>query len=441
MTDEYFARDARFWALVGHAVVIGLCAGGAALLFLQLVALGTRLIWPEDINYGWMGGSWSWVAILGLTGLVVGILRVALRVPEEISGSLTIVQTASVDRSSAFQAIGISLVSLVGGSSLGPFDAAVRSGASVGDWVGERRHLPAEEREIDVVSGISGSLGGMLTAAFIGTLFVTELRWMEKKRYFRVLIPSLVAAIAGFAVVFAFVGDTFLGVFSLPGYEIRLWHFGVAILLGCLAATLSWLLGMTVFALRRWLIPLLGHRVLRSTVGGLALGMGAMLLPLTLASGKGQLSEAIAMWEELGVAVLIAVVLVKIMTVAISLTTGFIGGPVMPTLFIGGVAGLAVHALIPDIPIALAFSCMLVAVPGVSLGAPFTMLFLVALTVGIGAVESTPAGLAVLTAYTLNAGMGWFGLPTEKTKVDIDDPNVQAELFELGEVPPPPEVD
>lgn len=437
--DDYFARDRRFWVLVGHAVVIGLLSGGAALLFLRLVAVGTQLIWPDEINYGWMGGSWSWVLVLGLAGLVVGTLRVVLQVPEEISGSLTIVQTASVDRSTALQAIGISLVSLVGGSSLGPFDAAVRSGAAVGDWVGVNRRLPEEDREVDVVSGISGSLGGMLTAAFLATLFVTELRWMEKKRYFRVLIPSLTAAIAGFVIVFAFIGDTFLGVFSLPTYEIELWHFAAAIALGFLGATLSWLLGLTVFALRRWLIPLVDHRVLRATIGGVALGIAAMLLPLTLASGKSQLSEAIAEFEQLGVAVLVASVLVKILTVGISLTTGFIGGPVMPTLFIGGAAGLAVHAIVPEVPIALAFSCMLVAVPGVSLGAPFTMLFLVALTVGLGAVEATPAGLAVLTAYTLNAGMGWFGLPSEKSKVDIDDPNVQTELFELGEVPPPPD--
>jgi hypothetical protein len=60
------------------------------------------------------------------------------------------------------------------------------------------------------------------------------------------------------------------------------------------------------------------------------------------------------------------------------------------------------------------------------------MIFLAALTVGIGAVETVPAGIAVLTAYTLNSGMGWFGLPVEKAVVDIDDIHVQSELFEMG---------
>jgi Na+/H+ antiporter NhaA len=99
----------------------------------------------------------------------------------------------------------------------------------------------------------------------------------------------------------------------------------------------------------------------------------------------------------------------------------------MPTLFIGGSAGLAIHMLIPDLPIALAFSAMLVA--GVSVGAPFTMVLLAGLTVGTGAVNASVASVAVLTAYTLTAGLGWFGLPASKSVVDIDDTSVQTELL------------
>ena len=145
------------------------------------------------------------------------------------------------------------------------------------------------------------------------------------------------------------------------------------------------------------------------------------------------MSTAITEVETLGATLLILVVLAKILAVGVSLTTGFIGGPVMPTLFIGGTAGLAVHVVFPDIPIALAVSAMLVAVPGVSLGTPFTMMLLATLTVGIGAVETVPAGIAVLTAYTVTAGLGWFGLPTDQAVVDIDDAKVRTELFDVAE--------
>jgi H+/Cl- antiporter ClcA len=86
---------------------------------------------------------------------------------------------------------------------------------------------------------------------------------------------------------------------------------------------------------------------------------------------------AIENFDELSAALLIAVVPAEVLAVAIALAAGFIGGPVMPSLFIGDTAGLAIHVLIPEIPLALALSAMLVAVPGVSVGAPFSMVLVV----------------------------------------------------------------
>ena len=432
MTDR-FAKDRTFWDRMGRAVIIGSLAGVAAVAFTQLVRFGTDLIWPEDINYDWLGGEWWWVVVLGVTGLIVGLMRVGLRLPEDLSGSLTILQESAVDRSSALQAIAVSVVSLVGGSSLGPFDGGIRSGALVGDWYATVRRLPEREKEVATLSGINGSLAGLLTAPVLATLLATELRWPERRDYYRVLLPSLAAALFGFALNFAIVGDTFLGVFAMPDYEIRVWHFAAALVLGVVAAAVSWVMGITVFLLRRWLVPLLSHTVLRSTVGGLVLGLIAIAVPLTLASGKGQLSAAIANFEVLGATLLIVVVFAKILAVATALATGFIGGPVMPSLFVGGTAGLAIHLLVPELPIGLAFSSMLVAVPGVSVGAPFSMVLLAALTVGTGAVNTSVAGVAVLTAYTVTAGAGWFGLPGSNAVVDIDEATVQAELFTVGE--------
>jgi H+/Cl- antiporter ClcA len=432
--DDFFAKDSGFWLRMGNAIIIGALAGLAALTFTQIVRFGTSLIWPDEIDYGWLGGEWWWVALLGTTGLIVGVMRLFLPL-DDLNGSLAIIQDSSVDRSTALPAIAVSLVSMIGGASLGPFDGGVRAGATIGDWYSSILGLSERETEVNTASGINGSLGGLLTAPVLATLLATEMRWPVKRNLYRVLLPGLTASIFGFAVSFAIIGDTFLGVFELPGFDVEFWHLGLAVILGFIAASLSWLLGMTVYTIRRWVLPTLTNQVIRATLGGLTLGLIAVVFPLTLASGKAQLGVAIENVGMLGAGLLIGVVIAKIVAVAISLTTGFIGGPVMPALFIGGTAGLAVHALFPEIPIALAFSAMLVAVPGISTGAPFSMILLAALTVGIGAVETVPAAIAVLTAYTLTAGMGWFGLPTGKAVVDIDDIGVQSELFELGADP------
>jgi hypothetical protein len=100
------------------------------------------------------------------------------------------------------------------------------------------------------------------------------------------------------------------------------------------------------------------------------------------------------------------------------MATGFIGGPVMPLLFMGGIAGLTIHELIPDLPLTLTLSTMLVAVPGSAVKAPFAMMALAGVTVGTGAETTAPAGVAVLTAFLLTSGLGVFG--TKKQDPDVD---------------------
>jgi len=44
----------------------------------------------------------------------------------------------------------------------------------------------------------------------------------------------------------------------------------------------------------------------------------------------------------------------KMVAITLSQEAGFLGGTVFPILFIGGTAGIVVHGVLTDIPIALA---------------------------------------------------------------------------------------
>lgn len=438
---DLFARDRTFWRLVWHAAVIGTAAAAAALLFTRIVKEGTEWLWGKDIDYQFLGGKWWWVVITTGTGLLVGLLRWRLGVPEDPTGSLAAIQEARVDHTTAIQTIAVSAVSLIGGASLGPFDAGTRAGGGIGNWFSTRLKLPEEMRAINNLSGINGSIGGLLTAPVLATLFVTELRQPDPSRYYRVVIPNLVGAIFGFFVFFSITGDTFLGVFAVPTYDLRVWHFGVAVVLGFVAAAISWMLGVSVVTVRRIAVRFVPNSVARAAVGGLAFGLIGVVVPLTLAAGKEQLSVGVERLDEFGAALMIAVVLGKIVAIAISLGTGFIGGPVMPTLFLGGSAGLAIHLLIPELPLALTFSAMLVAVPGTSVKAPFSMVLLAVLTVGVGPGDAAPAAVAVVVAYLATSGLGLFGVPAGRAVDPDEDHQVvfRDELFEISEAVPPDE--
>ena len=96
----------------------------------------------------------------------------------------------------------------------------------------------------------------------------------------------------------------------------------------------------------------------------------------------------------------------KILVFALCEATGFIGGPFLVMLFIGGTAGMTAHVLIPGLPEGLAFAAMFAALPGALVAAPFSLILLAVLTTQIGTLQIAPVAVAVLTAYLAVSGSG-----------------------------------
>ena len=131
-----------------------------------------------------------------------------------------------------------------------------------------------------------------------------------------------------------------------------------------------------------------------------------MALPLTLFTGTDQLTTVIHDGAALGAGLLIAVVFAKMLVFALCEATGFVGGPFLVMLFIGGTAGTAAHLLIPGLPEGLAFTAMFAALPGSLVAAPFSLILLGALTTQIGTLQIAPVAIAVLTGYLAVSGSG-----------------------------------
>ncbi len=72
------------------------------------------------------------------------------------------------------------------------------------------------------------------------------------------------------------------------------------------------------------------HRYLRGLVGGALIGCLAVALPLTIGAGNSQLTAVIDNSATISVGLLLAVLIGKMLAMALSLATGFIGGNVTP---------------------------------------------------------------------------------------------------------------
>ena len=145
--------------------------------------------------------------------------------------------------------------------------------------------------------------------------------------------------------------------------------------------------------------------IAKSTLGGVVFGVVGVILPLTMFSGSDQLNSVLKDAGTLGVGLLAVTLIAKMLTFAVSQGSGFVGGPIFPSLFIGGTAGVLVHQVIPGVPLGLAFTCLLAAVPGALAPAPFSMVLMAAFLTQVGALQTAPILIAVVTAYMAMEGV------------------------------------
>jgi chloride channel protein, CIC family len=197
----------------------------------------------------------------------------------------------------------------------------------------------------------------------------------------------------------------FLDAYQVPPYAYQDWQLLAAVPLGLFAAVVTAVLGLVARLMTALFGALKMPGIVKSTIGGAIFGLIGVALPLTMFTGSTQLGTVLADAGTLGVGLLVAMLIGKMLAFGISQAGGFVGGPIFPALFIGGTAGVLVHQLIPGIPLGLAFTCLLAAVPGSIIAAPFSMVLLAAFMTQVGALQTAPILIAVITAFLTMEGV------------------------------------
>jgi len=391
--DKPWYRKLLFFALL-----IGIVGGVGALLFTSVTGIATTRFFGGT-GTGWWEGQWWWILLTAVGGLLIAILRKAWKISPSVPGSIALAQQAWINPSDAIYWVAISTISLMVGASLGPSFALIVMGGSFGSWLVGRLRLTAEEAKQEyTLTGMSGGLGAAFSAPLFATVMTSELSPTSKRNYVAGFIPELFAAVIGFIIFFGITGNSMLGSYALPPYEFRVIDLLVGVLLGIVSVFV-----LILFALVKKLVATSASKIsnpyLRGTIGGALVGLIAFALPLTATSGSSQLATELQQSATMGVGFITAVLIAKMFAIALSQSSGFLGGVVFPIIYIGGTAGLLIHTLFPDIPVALCVGALLAAVPGAFLNAPLSLILIAAGTISIGSTALVPISIAVVVAH------------------------------------------
>lgn len=227
-----FADVKDFWLHFGWGTLSGLIVAIVAFIYVALMSVGMKIVWPKPHPVELFSESWRMVIVMTIAGLIVGLLH-RWRPAEEIN-VFAAIPKGTMDLQLIPGAVLNSLVTLIGGFSLGPEVPTGMMGGGLGGWLAERRRLPDSFKQINLMSGVAGTYGGLFTAPFGIILMLLELAHTQSVLYYGTLLIGA-AALLGFIVFYTTGGNRFselLRILDLPSYHLEIWHIGIAILLG-----------------------------------------------------------------------------------------------------------------------------------------------------------------------------------------------------------------
>ena len=244
--------------------------------------------------------------------------------------------------------------------------------------LGQVFHMSDERVRMLVAAGAASAIAAAFNAPIAGVFFALEIVLGEISSSALGLI--LVASVTSAVLTQALSGNS--PAFSIPAYAFNsLWELPLYLVLGLLAGPVSALYVNLVYQAQDffegWKLP----RPLKTAFAGLAVGLVGIFLPQVLGVGYGAIGDVLNK-NNLGLWLLLALLVAKLILTPVSLGGGFMGGVFAPALFIGatlgGAFGLVVSSIFPALgtnPSAFALVGMAAVLAG-SVHAPLTAVIL-----------------------------------------------------------------
>ena len=408
-------KSRSYVVLLLLGAIIGVPVAVVAYFFLEAVARVQKEVFTDLPNsLGFHGAPLWWpLPWLTLSGLLVAL---AIRFLPGTGGhepSEGFKSGGPVPPIELFGIVAAAFATLSLGAVLGPEAPLIAIGSGLGVLAIHLFKRDAPPMAV-VVIGVAGSFAAIATllgSPIVGAFLLMEMAGLGGPMMELVLLPGLLAAGVGALIFVGLDNLTGFGTFSLDVGSIP--HVGSptgseflwAIVIGLAAA----LTATGIFMLASWLRPLVQRRrILLTPVAGLAVGGLAVAFAAgtnhgsseVLFSGQSALPTLVQQSAAYTVGALLLLIVCKGLAYAISLS-GFRGGPIFPSMFIGAAGGIALSH-VGGLPMIAGASMGVGAMVAGALRMPLTAVLLPSLLFLSDAVTLMPVVImAVVVSYVV----------------------------------------
>jgi len=409
--DNNAARGRAAWKeyrLLFYSSLVGVAGGLAAQIFVWLLNTAERLLlWgiagykpPElgTLNPDPTIGPWGlWLIPVATTlgGLLSGILVYTFAPEAEGHGTDAAVEAFHF-KGGKIRPIVPLIKAITSAITIGSGGAAGREGPTaqisvgVGSIMAGLLRLPDEERRILVLAGMAAGLAAIFRSPLGMAIFAVEILYSGMAFETEALIYTVIAAVVAYAVNGLFVGWSPIFLFpQAPQFNRPAELLGYTAL-GCLAGVVGAIEPPIFYGIRDLFRSLKIPNHVKPAIGGLLLGLLALIFPEVISTGYGWIQKAMT-GNYIGWS-LIVLALIKIVAMSLTISSGGSGGVFGPNVYIGGMLGAWVAYAADQI------------IPGIGLN---TSAFAV---VGMAAVFAGTARVPIATLVMVAEMTGSYGL-------------------------------
>ncbi|TGK10286.1 chloride channel protein [Leptospira fletcheri] len=380
------------WSLL--YVLLGLFGGLFAALFWKTLEYLTVFI-------GKLEGPWI-IALMTVSGLGIGLIIYFLGEPGEISLVIDNIRFkgGKLDTKSNPSMAASSLLSISSGGSAGPEAPLIQIIGSIGSWFAELLGLEGEELRSMTIAGMASGFTSLFGSPLGGALFALEiLQHRHVVEYYEALLPAFLSSCSAY---FVFLWMTDMGIgptWQFPQYVPGgIEDFENAIAFGIAGAAVGWIFYGVFRATKFSFAKVPGPIFVKTTLGGLLLGCIAFYQPLTRYFGHDQLNQIVTTqgnWVFFG-----SLVLLKILAINTTISSGWRGGIIIPLFFVGATTGRFLMDFFPTENESFLLICLMASVNASVTKTPVSTTILLADLTGVS--SFTPVLFASLSGYFLS---------------------------------------
>jgi len=386
-----------------YIILIGIIAAAFTGIWLGIYTWLNSLIWSNNFV-----STHRFMLPLGVLifSLLIGLSQKYLKAPNMIHGGGLVDalsgDTGPVNLKTFPGALIVSYLSLLSGASIGPEGSIGLLVTDIVSWF-KKKFISTESNFLRILSvGLASAYNGIIGSPLFTAFLTTEI---QKEKDIKIVVWNLLGGIIGFS----FFTLLQLHVFAkyipfAPITTLKLEYFIYAFLLALVGATIAIFVGISFQFFEKLLDRYFKTRPLfRILTVGAITAVVVYFFPEVMFAGETQIFPMIANPAAYGILLLLLFAILKIVLMALSFKSGYIGGPTFPMLFACVMIGLALSLIFPWIPISILITCIEVSAFALALNAPLTAILLVAV---INTADPNSTALLILSAV-VGIGVGY----------------------------------